>query len=137
MAPATEGRDGDSGADTLWTGVTLVPLTQKPSNQTVFNLYTSFQGLPATHVVCQRHPYRGTLTHLRAVFIPRMPDRVDSHQVSPDGTRQRDNFETTHRLCLRTLVLNYSIRDQSAFDLFVIPFIAKLYLYKRLRWEIL
>lgn len=42
VAPATEGRDGDSGADTLWTGVTLVPLTQKPSNQKVLNLYTSF-----------------------------------------------------------------------------------------------
>ena len=98
VAPATEGRDGDSGADTLWKGVTLVPLTQKPSNQTVFNLHTSFQDLPATHAVYQRHSYRGTLTHLRAVFIPLMADRKDRHQVSSDDTRPRDNFVTTYKI---------------------------------------
>lgn len=30
VAPATEGRDGDPGADTLWTGFVLTPGTQKP-----------------------------------------------------------------------------------------------------------
>jgi hypothetical protein len=67
VAPATEGRDGDSGADTLWTGVTLVPLTQ-----TTLKLHTSLQRLPATRAVRRHSSCRVALAGALSSFRERL-----------------------------------------------------------------
>lgn len=61
VAPATEGRDGDPGADTLWTGFILTPGIQKPFKR-LFDCPTCIHIRPSiSPVSVEVHPHEPTL----------------------------------------------------------------------------